>query len=72
MDPSSSTATHATYQFETDSVMSSSLNSAQASGEECTMVSSTDTLEPEPKITYSHGDTETDEKHTSLAKLKNP
>ncbi|XP_055948778.1 ankyrin-1-like isoform X13 [Argiope bruennichi] len=62
MDPSSSTATHATYQFETDSVMSSSLNSAQASGEECTMVSSTDTLEPEPKITYSHGDSETEEK----------
>ncbi|GFS34058.1 uncharacterized protein NPIL_365731 [Nephila pilipes] len=62
MDPSSSTATHATYQFETDSVMSSSLNSAQASGEECTMVSSTDTLEPEPKITYSHGDSEHEEK----------
>ncbi|CAL1295810.1 unnamed protein product [Larinioides sclopetarius] len=62
MDPSSSTATHATYQFETDSVMSSSLNSAQASGEECTMVSSTDTLEPEPKITYSHGDSEIEEK----------
>lgn len=56
IDPSSSTATHATYQFETDSVMSSSINSAQASGEECTMVSSTDTLEPEPKLTYSHGD----------------
>ncbi|XP_015919945.1 ankyrin-1 isoform X17 [Parasteatoda tepidariorum] len=53
MDPSSSTATHATYQFETDSVMSSSLNSAQASGEECTMVSSTDTLEPEPILTYT-------------------
>ncbi|GFY39983.1 uncharacterized protein TNIN_481711 [Trichonephila inaurata madagascariensis] len=65
MDPSSSTATHATYQFETDSVMSSSLNSAQASGEECTMVSSTDTLEPEPKITYSHGDSTEDKMHLS-------
>lgn len=62
IDPSSSTATHATYQFETDSVMSSSINSAQASGEECTMVSSTDTLEPEPKITYSHGGVTHDEK----------
>lgn len=62
MDPSSSTATHATYQFETDSVMSSSLNSAQASGEECTMVSSTDTLEPEYKLTYSHGDSGPEEK----------
>lgn len=62
IDPSSSTATHATYQFETDSVMSSSINSAQASGEECTMVSSTDTLEPEPKLTYSQGDLLSDDK----------
>ncbi|KAG8187584.1 hypothetical protein JTE90_025918 [Oedothorax gibbosus] len=62
MDPSSSTATHATYQFETDSAMSSSLNSAQASGEECTMVSSTDTLEPEYKLTYSHGDSGPEDK----------
>ena len=62
IDPSSSTATHATYQFETDSVMSSSINSAQASGEECTMVSSTDTLEPEPKLTYSQGDLLSDDR----------
>ncbi|XP_023240455.1 uncharacterized protein LOC111638915 [Centruroides sculpturatus] len=52
IDPSSSTATHATYQFETDSVMSSSINSAQASGEEFTMISSTDTLEAETKVTH--------------------
>ncbi|XP_035232242.1 ankyrin-2-like isoform X2 [Stegodyphus dumicola] len=72
IDPSSSTATHATYQFETDSVMSSSINSAQASGEECTMVSSTDTLEPEPKLTYSIGDTVTDEKTQVSSNVDEP
>ncbi|CAN8020419.1 unnamed protein product [Ixodes persulcatus] len=43
LEPSSSANTHATYQFETDSVMSSSLMSA----EESTMASSTDTLDQE-------------------------
>lgn len=42
LDPSSSTATHATYQYETDSVMSSSFTSGGSN----TMVSSTDTLDP--------------------------
>ncbi|XP_067131476.1 ankyrin-2-like isoform X17 [Centruroides vittatus] len=47
LEPSSSTAaTHATYQFETDSIMSSSLNSIQTSGEETLMASSTDSLDP--------------------------
>lgn len=41
LDPSSSAATHATYQYETDSVMSSSFTS----GDSNTMVSSTDNLE---------------------------
>ncbi|XP_013779348.1 ankyrin-2-like isoform X3 [Limulus polyphemus] len=56
LEPSSSTATHATYQFETDSVMSSSVNSVHTSGEESTMVSSTDTIEPEVVLSYSVGD----------------
>ncbi|KAG0427152.1 hypothetical protein HPB47_025826 [Ixodes persulcatus] len=43
LEPSSSANTHATYQFETDSVMSSSLMSA----DESTMASSTDTLDQE-------------------------
>ncbi|XP_042148280.1 ankyrin-2 isoform X3 [Ixodes scapularis] len=43
LEPSSSANTHATYQFETDSMMSSSLTSA----DESTMVSSTDTLDQE-------------------------
>jgi hypothetical protein len=47
LEPSSSTATHATYQYETDSVMSSSFTSAGSA----TMVSSTDTLDPDMKIT---------------------
>ncbi|KDR18944.1 hypothetical protein L798_07346 [Zootermopsis nevadensis] len=42
LEPSSSTATHATYQYETDSVMSSSFTSGGSN----TMVSSTDTLDP--------------------------
>nr|CAD7399503.1 unnamed protein product [Timema cristinae] len=42
LDPTSSTATHATYQYETDSVMSSSFTSGGSN----TMVSSTDTLDP--------------------------
>ncbi|XP_063237244.1 uncharacterized protein LOC134539287 isoform X16 [Bacillus rossius redtenbacheri] len=42
LDPSSSTATHATYQNETDSMMSSSFTSGGSN----TMVSSTDTLDP--------------------------
>ncbi|UYV83171.1 hypothetical protein LAZ67_23000053 [Cordylochernes scorpioides] len=73
MDPSNSTATHATYQFETDSVMSSSINSTQASGEEGTMVSSTDTLEPEPKISYSHDTMASEETCLAMAdeRLKN-
>ena len=41
LDPSSSTATHATYQYETDSVMSSSFTSGGSN----TMVSSTETLD---------------------------
>ncbi|XP_076361987.1 uncharacterized protein LOC143252947 isoform X19 [Tachypleus tridentatus] len=64
LEPSSSTATHATYQFETDSVMSSSVNSVHTSGEESTMVSSTDTIEPEVVLSYSVGDmTEAAESH---------
>lgn len=42
LDPSSSTATHATYQYETDSVMSGSFTSGGSN----TMVSSTDTIDP--------------------------
>lgn len=41
LDPSSSTATHATYQYETDSVYSGSFTSGGSN----TMVSSTDTIE---------------------------
>lgn len=41
LDPSSSTATHATYQYETDSVFSGSFTSGGSN----TMVSSTDTIE---------------------------
>lgn len=42
LDPTSSTATHATYQYETDSVMSGSFTSGGSN----TMVSSTDTIDP--------------------------
>lgn len=41
-DPTSSTATHATYQYETDSVFSGSFTSGGSN----TMVSSTDTIDP--------------------------
>lgn len=54
LEPSSSTATHATYQYETDSIMSSSFTSMQTSGEESTMVSSTDTMELEQKNSVVH------------------
>lgn len=42
LEPSSSTATHATYQYETDSMMSSSFTSGGSN----TMVSSTETIDP--------------------------
>lgn len=42
LGPTSSTATHATYQYETDSVMSGSFTSGGSN----TMVSSTDTIDP--------------------------
>lgn len=42
VDPTSSTATHATYQYETDSVFSGSFTSGGSN----TMVSSTDTIDP--------------------------
>ncbi|KAG1674887.1 hypothetical protein GQR58_014906 [Nymphon striatum] len=60
LDRSSSAATHATYQYETDSIMSSSLQS----GEESTMMSSTDAFDPEGKgLSFVPSNYEPDVRH---------
>ncbi|XP_064457856.1 uncharacterized protein LOC135368469 isoform X17 [Ornithodoros turicata] len=66
LEPSSSANTHATYQFETDSVMSSSLNSVQTSCEESTMVSSTDTLDPEPYAQMAYAPPDSASQHLGM------
>lgn len=51
----------AAFQIESESLMSSSLNSAITSGEDYTMVSSSDTIEPEGRITYRYEDIPVDD-----------
>ncbi|GAB6028396.1 hypothetical protein CHUAL_002561 [Chamberlinius hualienensis] len=62
LEPSSSTATHATYHYETDSIMSSSFASMQTSAEESTMMSSTDVLDLDSRFaqqTYQYSSSTT-------------
>lgn len=51
----------AAFQMESESLMSSSLNSAITSGEDNTMVSSSDTIEPEGRITFRYEDIPVDD-----------